>query len=249
MYAMRSQAEIVYSYLRKGDDATADAAIDKLLTVFSDQPTLPKEIYQITERYKRLRKYDKALVLHQYSVEHFPNEKYAMWSQVEIIYSHIRDGNEPAANAAFDKLLKVFSSQPTLPKEIYQVAMKYNESKRNDKALELHQYNVEHSSKNDMYTMWSQVEIIKSHIRDGNEPAADAACDKLLAVFSKQPTLPKEIYQLANTYSNAGRNDKAGWLYQYILKTWPGDKYAMLAQDSLADRCLTLMMSLVLRRP
>jgi tetratricopeptide (TPR) repeat protein len=234
MYAMRSQTEIVYSRLRKGDGATTDAAIDKLLSVFSDQPTLPKEIYQITERYKKLGKNDKALVLHQYSVEHFPNEMYAMWSQVEIVYSHIRDGNEPAADAAFDKLVAVFSSQPTLPKEIYQIALKYNQSKRNDKALELHQHNAEHSSRDDMYTMWSQVEIIKSHIRDGNEPAADAGYDKLLAVFSGQPTLPKEIYQLANTYSNAGRNDKAGQLYQYILKTWPGDKYAMLAKNSLA---------------
>jgi tetratricopeptide (TPR) repeat protein len=234
MYAMRSQAEIVYSHLSKGDSATADAAIDKLLAVFSSQPTLPKEIYQVTERYKNLGRYDKALGLHQYSVEHFPNEMYAMWSQVEIVYSHIRDGNEPAADAAFDKLLKVFSGQPTLPKEIYQIAMKYNQSKRNDKALELHRYNVEHSSKNDMYTMWSQVEIIKSYIRDANEPAADAAFDKLLKVFSGQPTLPKEIYQLANTYSNTGRNDKASQFYQYILKTWPGDKYAMLVQNSLA---------------
>jgi tetratricopeptide (TPR) repeat protein len=234
IYTMRSQAEIVYSHLRKGDSATADAAVDKLLSAFSDQPTLPKEIYQVTERYKNLGRYDKALVLHQYSVEHFPNEMYAMWSQVEIVYSHIRDGNEPAADAAFDKLLKIFSDQPTLPKEIYQIAMKYNQSKRNDKALELHQYNVEHSSRDDMYTMWSQVEIIKSDIRDGNEPAADAGYDKLLAVFSRQPTLPKEIYQLANTYNNAGRNDKAGQLYQYILKTWPGDKYAALAKDSSA---------------
>jgi tetratricopeptide (TPR) repeat protein len=233
MYAMRSQVEIVYSRLRKGDDVATDAAIDKLLKVFSNQPTLPKEIYQITERYKRLGKDNKALVLHQYSVEHFPNEMYAMWSQVEIIYSHIRDGNEPAADAAFDKLLKVFSGQPTLPKEIYQIAMKYNQSKRNDKALELHQYNAEHSSKDDTFTMWSQAEIVKSHIRDGNEPAADAAYDKLRTVFSGQPTLPKEIYQLANTYSNAGKNDKAGRLYQYILKTWPGDKYAILVQNSL----------------
>jgi tetratricopeptide (TPR) repeat protein len=82
--------------------------------------------------------------------------------------------------------------------------------------------------------MWSQAEIVKSHIRDGNEPAADAAYDKLRTVFSGQPTLPKEIYQLANRYNKAGKNDKAGQLYQYILKTWPSDKYAMLAKDSLA---------------
>jgi tetratricopeptide (TPR) repeat protein len=34
--------------------------------------------------------------------------------------------------------------------------------------------------------------------------------------------------------SHAGKNDKASQLYQYILKTWPGDKYAILAKDSLA---------------
>jgi tetratricopeptide (TPR) repeat protein len=46
--------------------------------------------------------------------------------------------------------------------------------------------------------------------------------------------LPKEIYQLASTYNNAARKDKANKLYQYIVETWPGNKYAILAQSSLA---------------
>jgi len=310
MYAMRSQMEIVRSYIYDGNDTAADAAIDKLLSVFSDQPDLPKEIYQIVERYKKQGRCNKALELNKYSVEHFPNHKYAMWSQVEIVYSHVRDGNDTAADEAVDKLINVFSGQPDLPKEIYQIAMKYNEAERKDKAVGLHQYNVDHSSKDDMYTMWSQVEIIKSHILDsnniaadetvdklltmfsnqstlpkeiyqiaityneagrkdralqlhsynvehsskdnkytmwsqleiikshildGDNVAADEAVDKLLTVFSDQPTLPMEIYQLSDRFNNAGRADKAGQLYQYIINTWPDDRYAMLAQDSLSE--------------
>jgi len=309
MYAMRSQMEIVRSYIYDGNDTAADAAIDKLLSVFSDQPDLPKEIYQIVERYKKQGRCNKALELNKYSVEHFPNHKYAMWSQVEIVYSHVRDGNDTAADEAVDKLINVFSGQPDLPKEIYQIAMKYNEAERKDKAVGLHQYNVDHSSKDDMYTMWSQVEIIKSHILDsnniaadetvdklltmfsnqstlpkeiyqiaityneagrkdralqlhsynvehsskdnkytmwsqleiikshildGDNVAADEAVDKLLTVFSDQPTLPMEIYQLSDRFNNAGRADKAGQLYQYIINTWPDDRYAMLAQDSIS---------------
>ena len=213
-YAMWSQVEIVKSHIRDGNDAAADAAFDKLLTVFSQQATLPKGVYQIAMRYNKSRKPDKALALHQYNVEHFPSDMYTMWSQVEIVKSHIRDANDAAADAACDKLLAAFSQQPTLPLEIYQLAMKFKKAGKEDRAFQLHQYNADHSSKDDMYTMWSQVEIVKSHIRDGNDAAADAACDKLLAAFSQQPTLPLEIYQLANKYD---RDDKASQLYQYAI--------------------------------
>ena len=214
MYTMWSQAEIVKSHIRGSDFATADAAFNKLLTVFSAQETLPKEVYQIAMRYNESRKPDKALVLHQYNVEHFPSDMYTMWSQVEIIKSHLRDADDAAADAAVDKLLAAFSQQPALPKEIYQLAMKFRKAGKEEITFQLHQYNADHCSKDDKYTMWSQVEIIKSHIRDADDAAADAAVDKLLGVFYQQPTLPLEIYQLADKYD---RDDKASQLYQYAI--------------------------------
>jgi tetratricopeptide (TPR) repeat protein len=211
-YALFSQVDC---HILQGDNASAHDEFDKLISSFSGQPFLAETIWQVGKTYTAARKFDSAYKAHTYNVAHFPDTKVGMWSQVEIVYSHIRDANEPAANAAVDKLLTVFSNQPTLPKEIYQVAMEFNKVRKQEKVLQLHQYNVEHFPR-DTYAMLSQVEIVYSHIRDGNEPAADAAYDKLLTVFSDQPTLPQEIYRVADSYSKAGRADKADQLYQYV---------------------------------
>ena len=218
-HAMWSQTEVVYFNINSGENAAADAAFEKLLTLFSSQPTLPKEIHQIAMKYDSLERYKKALELYQYNVKHSSkDDMYTMWSQVGIVKSHIRDANDAAADEACDKLLSLFSDQESLPKEVYQIADVYSKAERYDKALELHQYNAEHSSKDDMYTMWSQVGIVKSHIRDANDAAADTACDTLLNAFSEQPTLSKEVYLIADLYSKVGKDNKALDLHQYNVE-------------------------------
>jgi len=309
-YAMLSQVDIVYSYIRVAEDVNdtaVDAAVDKLLTIFSGQPTLPERICEVAKKLDGAKKTEKALQLHRYNVDHFPTDKYAMWSQVEIVESYIRDANDTGADEACDKLLSLFSDQESLPKEVYQVAEVYNKANRSDKAvelcryiverwpssdhallaqrdltirsidaddefaaqadvdkllsdfcehqsisqvihavaqhyerakgnlekaLELHRYNVEHFS-SDMYAMWSQVEIVKSHIRDGNDAGADEAFNKLLTEFGEQPTLPKEIYQVGDEYAKALNYDKAGALYQYVITNWPDTEYEMWAKSGM----------------
>jgi hypothetical protein len=53
MEAMWSQAAIVWYYARHNDNAQADAAYAKMLSVFKDQKTLPKEVFQIGDIYRR----------------------------------------------------------------------------------------------------------------------------------------------------------------------------------------------------
>jgi tetratricopeptide (TPR) repeat protein len=239
MYAMWSQVEITYYHIIYGNNAAADAAFDKLLTVFSQQPTLPKEIYQVAKMYNKFGRPDKALALHQYNLKHFPKSMYAMWSQVELVYSHISDGDDAAADAAFDELTTVFANQETLPKEINQIAQRYNDYSKPDKALKLHQYNVEHFPQS-MYAMWSQVRLVYSHVSNGNNAAADAAFDKLLTVFSQQPTLPEEVYKIAIAYSNAGRSEKAQQLYQYAVDNPSKTEDAIWAKASVVQSNILL---------
>ncbi|MHC4109747.1 MAG: tetratricopeptide repeat protein [Planctomycetota bacterium] len=236
MYTMWSQVEIVKSHIRNANDAAADAACDTLLSTFSEQPTLSKEAYEIADLYSKAGRVNKAAALHQYNVEHlFKDDKYSMWSLVEIIKSHIHNANDGAADEACDILLGEFSQLPAFPTEVYQIAMRYKKSGRDEKAIELHQFNIEHSSRDDMYTMWSKVEIVKSYIRDANDAAADEAFDKLLAEFSGQPTLSKEIYQIVDGYAMAGRYDKADQIYQHVLDNWPEAEQAGLEHIGVAE--------------
>lgn len=220
MYAMQSQAEIIFSYIRDANDAAADAAVNDLLSMFSQQPTLPKEINHVARKYEEFIKFKKAFELYQYHLENFPRDDiYAMKSQTGIAKYHIRDGNDTAADAATDKLFTMFSEQTTLQEQIHYVARKYEEFEKYNKALKLYEYNVE-SFPNDKYTMRSLVRIIRTNILNGNDVAAEVAFDKLLTLFSDQSTLSKEVYKIANKFSKAGKNQNAHQLYQYVIDRW-----------------------------
>jgi len=228
-YAFQSQEKLTWLYIGWGKNAQAQTSLDKLLSDFSAHKDIAEALWRIAREFERRGNQTRAIQLHKYNVEHFPKDKYAMWSQVEIIYYHIREKDFTAADAACNKLLTVFAEQPTLPKEIYRVAMAFKRVGKADMALQLHQYNAKNFP-SDQYAMWSQVEIVKSHLNTGKYAAADAACDKLIAVFSQQPNLPKEIYQIARRYSELRRYDKALSLDKHNAEHFPDDMYALLSK-------------------
>jgi tetratricopeptide (TPR) repeat protein len=249
--ALNAQKQLTLLYIAWGKEPEAQKAFEDLIAAFSTHKDIAAAIWCIAREFETAGNSKKALELHQYNVERFPKQKHAMWSQVEIIYYHIGTGDSTAADADVDKLLKVFSTQPTLSKEIYQVAKRYKKAGKIEKALPLYQYNVEHFPK-DQYAMWSQVEIIKSHLHSGHNQSADAACDTLLSVFSSQPMLPKEVYQLSREHSELKRYDRALSLDKYNAEHFPNDMYGMLskvyyhlrnaeykAADTLVNRLLT----------
>ncbi len=230
IYAMWSQVEIAYANISGGDFAAADAACDKLLSLFSDQQTLPKELYQVAGAYNKAKRSDKAAELCRYVVEKWPKSDHALWAQRDLAIWSIDADDEAGAQAAVDKLLSHFSEHQGISQVIHAVAQHYERAKGNlEKALELHRYNAEHFS-SDVYAMWSQVEIVYSHIRDGNDAAADNAFDKLITLFADQPTLPKEIYQVGDQYAKARNYDKAGALYRDVIANWPATEYEMWAR-------------------
>lgn len=221
-HVLWSRMGLAMSNVQVGNEDAAEDAIDKLLTGFANDERLATAVCLLADAYRTLGKHREALELYQYDVENFPDDVHAMMSQAGIAKYHIRQGNDASADAAFDKLLTMFSKQPTLPEQIHYVARKYEDSKKHDKALELYQYNVEHF-RNNIYTMWSQVRIVRTHILNGNGAAADAAFNKLLTLFSDQPTLHREVYKIGNKFSEAGNNQKAEQVYQYIIDRWSFD--------------------------
>lgn len=239
MYAMWSQVELFKSKIRDGDDGAADAAVERLLTVFSQQPTLPKEIYQIVDSYREARRDRKADELCAYVAEHWPESEQAVLAQKDMVILHNELGNQAAAEAALEKLLGEFSERQALPQALHELGRYFAGAGRPEKGVELHKYNVDHFSA-DRYGMWSQVETIYTHIRDGNEANATAAFEKLLTLFADEPTLPKEIYQVGDEYGKAGRSDKAVELYQYVINNWPDTEHEMWAKTRLERQGIRL---------
>jgi len=205
-YAMLSQVEIIKSYIMYGSSTAAAVATDELINKFSDQPTLPQEIYQIARVFSQEKQEEKATKLDKYIIEKYPSSIYALLSQA---YFSIKNGDFNAADAAVNKILNDFTQEPALSKELFQLARKYEALKKYDKAFQLYQHEVEHFPADDIYTMWSQTGIIKCHIRNDNDTAADAAYNKLLTTYSKEPTLPEQIHYVARKYEEHEKYDKA----------------------------------------
>jgi tetratricopeptide (TPR) repeat protein len=233
LHAMWSQVEIVKGLIRTGNDAAVDVACNKLVSVFAAEKTLPKEVFQFGVLYDKQHKPDKAKVFYQYVLDHWSDSEYAIRAALAILDSQPDGANTPAAKATFDKLLAAFSQQKTPAEEIYKLARDYSVAHK-DTALKLHQFNSRNSPKEDKYAMWSQTEVAKAYIRDGNEPAAAAAVNDLIGRFSDQAGLPTELVYVGDTYVQAQRYDQANQLYQYILGHWPGKEEALWAKAGTA---------------
>lgn len=227
-YGMWSQIEIIKSYIWDANDAGMDRAFSKLVGVFSQQPSLSKEVYQIGLACNKAGKADKARYFYRYVVEHWPESDPAVRSQVAILDAYAPPEADEAVEAVFDRLIETFWQQKTPAKEVYETGIRYRET-RPAQARKVHQYNVERSSKEDPYAMWSQVEVIKSWIRDENESQAEAAYRKLLDIFSRQPTLAKEVCRVGDAYVSAGNYDKAARLYQYAQQNWTAHEQQLWA--------------------
>ncbi|MBA7648321.1 Cell division coordinator CpoB [subsurface metagenome] len=192
----------------------------------------------MANQYQGRQKHEKARQLYQYDVENFSHDMYAMWSQVEIIYSHIREANDVAADEAFDKLLAVFSKQPTLPKEIYQIADEYGEAGRYDKADQLYQHVLDNCP-NTEHAILSQMGVaeinVLSLIDSGNDTAAQEALDNLIADFNDHPGLPEVVFVVGEQYYYKAFDDpkkcikvkseeylnKAKDIWERIVAQWP----------------------------
>jgi TolA-binding protein len=77
---MWSQEALAYNCIDTGDDAGLEAAFNNLITTFANQITLPKEIFQLGQRYTGVKKSDKAEQFYQYVIDKWPNNEYALQS-------------------------------------------------------------------------------------------------------------------------------------------------------------------------
>jgi len=116
--ALEAKKQLILIYIATYRQEQADTAFEKLVTDFSEHKDIAEAVWQIAMAHGLPEEYNKAFQLHQYNIEHFPDDMYAMRSQSVIVYYYIRDGNDADAGAAIDKLLFVFSDQPDLPKEM-----------------------------------------------------------------------------------------------------------------------------------
>jgi len=181
--AMQAQSSLARLYIDLGDLNDANAAVDKLITDFSDNNGVGGAVFEVAYHYRRSQEYDRAIEWYQYVLDNHSESEAAMRSQAGLAILNIDLGDMNDANAAIDKLIADFSDVTGIAKTVDYVADTYHKVKDYEKAIELYQHIVDNWPE-DEYAIWSQLGVAVLNFSLGDANAAEAAVDKLLADFS-----------------------------------------------------------------
>ena len=305
-YAMWSGVEMFKIHFDAGKRQEADTDVQTLIQTFANQPTLPKELYQIAARYNGAGKHTKANELYKLAATYEPDNIYVQLSQlfldaksnditaagnhitsllevqanntklaeelynaaVNLGYENAHEaaiacyqqvitsfpdagqtpyalqrmaleynklGDEDNARKTIDKLVMDYNDIPHKEETLRRLSQNYSEdTKMTDQEAEFYKYAERTNLKDDDYTMFSQVELVKYYIRTNDLAKGDTQYNRLVTEFSENKWLPSSICFIGDTYLRAGDVDLGGLLYNQVLTTWPNDPQTIYAKAGLA---------------
>ncbi|MDH4241771.1 MAG: tetratricopeptide repeat protein, partial [Phycisphaerae bacterium] len=214
--AMQAQADLIKSYLALGNDPNAEAATDKLLADFNDNPLIAGAVWVTAQFCRDLKKYEKANRLYQHVVDKWPNSEHAILSQmgmseVDVLYL-IDSGNDTAAHQALDSLIADFNDHPALPKHLFVIGEQY--------------YNVAFRFEKER------------RAAEGKENFLNAIViwDRILKDLHPSPVTPETYLLVGICYDRIGNYRTAIKYYQVVLDDWPDYQHACSAQYKIG-RC------------
>ncbi|MBW8001010.1 MAG: tetratricopeptide repeat protein [Planctomycetes bacterium] len=82
--------------------------------------------------------------------------------------------------------------------------------------------------------IWSQTDVAVTNIDTGNELAAQAAVNTLVADFSEDVDYGKALYKVAGKYKKLNKHEKSDKLYEKIIQKHPDSYEAMRSYSQLA---------------
>jgi len=139
-FAVLAQMDIAKYYVEKGNDPNAQAATDKLLRDFSDNPLIARAVHDIAQHYRWSGKYEKANGLYQCVVANWPDSEHALWSQADLIKSYLALEDDANAEAAVEGLLTGFSDNPLIARAVHDTGQHYRELKKYAQANRLYSF-------------------------------------------------------------------------------------------------------------
>lgn len=233
-YAFKAQKNLPFLYIAMDQQPEAEAALQKLLTDFSEHQYLPHAVHKIAEQCCKLEKGDTVRQLYQNVLDNQPQSEQAIWLQMGLALSDIYVGDDNAAEAAIDELIVQFFEDNWSAEAVGQIAWSYRILKKYERAKQLYQYVVDNWAYKER-AIFSQRGVALCNIALGDETAAWAAIEKLLIQFSEAEHVAEVVYPLAQKYHKVKKYEKARNLYQYVVDNQPQSKHAIWAQVKLVE--------------
>ena len=236
-YDLKSQRNLVISYISMGETSQAQEALDKLAQEFSSDPGLAGALLSIAEIYRKSKKYEEAKSIYETVVTDYPGTERALKAQKKLAIVYIDIGDDPNTQQAVDKLAQEFSGDPNLADALYEIAKRYEWVRgKYEQAEPIYQQIIQNFP--DSSYAKEKLDLSRTYviylIESGNYSLAAEALTTLLAEFSEHPDFPWTLDGIAGRYETAKRYDEARGIYQKIVADYNETDFALTAQKKLA---------------
>jgi tetratricopeptide (TPR) repeat protein len=218
-YAVLAETGLAISNIALGNEEVAEAATEKLLTDFSGRPGAAEGVRRIADEYRKLKRYEKALELHQRVVDKFAGSELGMRSQRSVAALNLYLGDETAAQTATEKLLYEFKPDA---EAVYYLARDYSTLAKYEGASQLYQYVIGRWSSD--VEINSRKSVVMSYICLGLDAEAQSAIENLTNDFKDHPDLclvlwqaSEAYYDLAFRYENEGLIKRAEEYFNNVI--------------------------------
>jgi tetratricopeptide (TPR) repeat protein len=110
-----SQAAIVWFHVRAGDEENANIEYAKMLSIYKDEKTLAKEVFQIGDIYVEIGNTTKARELYNQVLTDWPQSEYVLNARAGFIKADIHDGTDATVLEDINDLITDFKDRKELP--------------------------------------------------------------------------------------------------------------------------------------
>jgi len=238
-FAIKARSSVVVADILLGNDSAAKAGIDGLTADFADHPELPSEVYKIEAQYWHMKRYEDVKRLCEYIAENHPDSDFAIKARASAAAADILLGNNAEAQAGVDALIRDFAEDPELAGLLWKLGNISSERRKYDWSRQLYQHTLETDPQGPL-AIQARRSVVVADILLGNDEAAQAGIDGLIADFNDNPKLPGEIYKIEAQYWHMERYEEVKRLCEYIAKNHPDSDFAIKARASVAGADLLL---------
>ncbi len=232
--AIKAQTQVAVYEINSGNESAAELAIETLTNDYFQHPELCTNIYDLAEKYWKLKKYNKAKALYQYLSRNSSDSNWAIKGQTWVAGCQIALGNDSAAELAIETLTNDYSQHPDLCAYIYDLANYSRKFEKFDKAGELYQY-ISQNYPNSNPALKIRAQVVIREIRLGDYSAAEEAFETLCAEYSSAEGFVDSVLAICKVFIR--KNDPAMAL-PYIncaLQASPDHEKAVLLLRTKAE--------------
>ncbi|MDH4240365.1 MAG: tetratricopeptide repeat protein, partial [Phycisphaerae bacterium] len=191
-YDLKSQRNLVISYISMGETGQAQKALDKLALEFNEDPGLAGALLSIAEIYRKSKKYEEAKSIYETVVTDYPGTERALKAQKKLAIVYVDLDDDPNAQQAIDKLAQEFPGDPNLADALYEIAKRYEWVRgKYEQAGPIYQQIIQDFP--DSSYAREKLDLSRTNIiyliESGNYSLAAEALTTLLADFNEHPDL------------------------------------------------------------